>query len=81
MRLLGLVGLLAALVIVGLLAKTSLRGTRPVLPSAAVVVPGTPPAAPASSVRAQAQQMQQQVQQALDAAMQQSARSVPDDAR
>ncbi|HOB66033.1 hypothetical protein [Ottowia sp.] len=81
MRLLGLIGLLAAVVIVGLLAKTSLRGTRAEQPSAAAIVPGIAPATPASSVRAQAQQIQQQVQQALDAAMQQSARSVPDDAR
>lgn len=81
MRIFGLIGLLAALVVVGLLVKTQLRGTRAALPPEAAAVPGAAPAAPAPTVRAQAQQSQQQVKEALDAAMQQSTRSLPDDAK
>ena len=74
MRIFGLVGLLLALVIVGLLVKKQFTGiAAPALPA----VPGAAAAAPAGTVRDQSQQIQQQVKQALDAAMQQ--RPVPDD--
>ena len=74
MRSVGLIGLVLALVIVGVLVKRQLGS-----------VAGTP----ASDVRApssqpdqtlQPQEVQQQFKQSLDAAMQQ-ARPVPDDAR
>jgi hypothetical protein len=75
-RALGLVGLLLALVIVGLLVKKQLGGTaspaRPASSSAdsAVVAP-----APASDPR----QVQEQFKQSLDAAMQ--PRALPDEAK
>jgi hypothetical protein len=81
MRMVGLIGVLLALVIVGLLLSKQLRATRTALPDAVTAVPGAAPIAPASTVRAQALQTQQQVKEALDAAMQQSVRSLPDDAR
>ena len=70
MRMLGLVGLLVALVVVGLLARKQLGGVAaPVLPAAG---------AAAGEARApNPQQIQQQFKQSLDAAMQ--ARPVPDD--
>ena len=74
MRLFGWVGLLLALVIVGLLVKKQLAGVAaPVLPV------GTPAAAgaPAGDTRAQSHQIQQQIKQSLDAAVQ--ARPLPDD--
>ena len=69
MRVMGLLGLVLALVIVGLLVKKQMAATRAPLPSLA-------PAA----VRAQSQQVQQQVKEAMDAAMQQQ-RAMPDDAK
>jgi hypothetical protein len=73
MRIFGLIGLLLALVIVGVLFKkqfTSLAA--PNLPP----VPGTS-APPSGTVRDQSQQIQQQYKQAIDAAMQ--PRKMPDD--
>ena len=69
MRALGLVGLLLALVIVGVLVKKQLGGMAAV-----------PSAAPGQAPVAQPRQVEQQFKQALDAAMQQP-RPVPDDAR
>ncbi|RRH87308.1 hypothetical protein EH244_17590 [Variovorax beijingensis] len=77
MRMFGLVGLLLALVIAGVVAKKQMASVAaPALPS----VPGA--AAPASGEapadeRTQARQVQQQVKEALDAAAQ--ARKMPDD--
>jgi len=76
-RALGLVGLVLALVIVGLLVKKQLGGmASPALPAAsgadsAVVAP-----APASNPR----HVQEQFKQSLDAAMQQP-RALPDEAK
>ncbi|MGO4391649.1 hypothetical protein AB4Z46_09875 [Variovorax sp. M-6] len=73
MRALGLIGLLLALVIVGLLVKKQLGGVAaPVLPAGPAATAG----APAGDARAQSQQIQQQVKQSLDAAMQ--PRPMPD---
>ncbi|MBT2336803.1 hypothetical protein J7E49_23225 [Variovorax paradoxus] len=77
MRMFGLLGLMLALVIVGLIAKKQMTSAAaPALPT----VPGV--AAPASgeapaNARTQARQVQQQVKEALDAAAQ--ARKMPDD--
>jgi hypothetical protein len=77
MRMFGLLGLVLALVIVGLLAKKQLATTAApalsVVPGAASPAPGEAPA----NARAQVQQVQTQVNQALDAAAQ--ARKMPDD--
>jgi hypothetical protein len=74
MRMFGLVGLLVALVVVGLLVKKQLGGVAaPVLPAGTAATAG----APAGDARAQSQQIQQQFKQSLDAAMQ--ARPVPAD--
>ncbi|WPH23048.1 hypothetical protein [Variovorax paradoxus] len=64
MRMFGLVGLLLALVIAGVVAKKQLTS---------VAAPGEAPADP----RTQVQQVQKQVNEALDAAAQ--ARKMPDD--
>ena len=73
----GVVGLVVALAIVGVLAKKQLASTQAVVPS--LQVPGAAPVpAPTGSVREQSQQVQQQYKQALEAAMQQ-ARPLPDD--
>lgn len=73
MRTLGLVGLLLALLIVGLLVKKQLNGVAaPVLPAG----PAAAGKAPAGDARAQSQQIQQQIKQSLDAAMQ--PRPMPD---
>ncbi|MDM0071993.1 hypothetical protein [Variovorax sp. J31P207] len=70
MRMLGLVGLLVALVVVGLLARKQLGGVAaPVLPAGG--------AAAGEGRAPNPQQIQQQFKQSLDAAMQ--ARPVPDD--
>ena len=73
----GMVGLVVALAIVGVLAKKQLASTQAVVPSlqvpAAVPVP-----APTGTVREQSQQVQQQYQQALESALQQP-RPLPDD--
>ena len=78
MRVMGLLGLVLALVIVGLLVKKQMAATRAPLPSLAPVAsaPGAPPA----TVRQQSQQIQQQVKEAMDAAMQQQ-RAMPDEAK
>ena len=73
----GMVGLVVALAIVGVLAKKQLASTQAVVPS--LQVPGAAPVpAPTGTVREQSQQVQQQYKQALEAAMQQ-ARPLPDD--
>ena len=73
----GMVGLVVALAIVGVLAKKQLASTQAVVPS--LQVPGAAPvSAPTGSVREQSQQVQQQYKQALEAAMQQ-ARPMPDE--
>ena len=78
----GLVGLVVALAIVGVLAKKQLASTRTPVPSlqppAASSGAGTP--APTGTVREQSQQVQQQVKEAMDAAMQPQ-RAMPDDAK
>ncbi|MCR6476068.1 hypothetical protein NU688_07865 [Variovorax sp. ZS18.2.2] len=77
MRVFGLLGLVLALVIVGLIAKKQLTtAVAPVLPSVAGAAAPAPGAAPVD-VRTQSQQVQQQVKDALDAAAQ--ARKMPDD--
>ena len=73
MRVMGLLGLVLALVIVGLLVKKQMAAARAPLPSLA------PAASAPTTVRAQSQQVQQQVKEAMDAAMQQ--RAMPDDAK
>ncbi|MGJ7499558.1 hypothetical protein ACSFBF_04275 [Variovorax sp. ZT5P49] len=77
MRAFGLIGLVLALVIVGLVAKKQMTSmassTRPAVPGVAAPVAGEAPA----NVRDQAQQVQQQVKEALDAAA--KARQMPDD--
>ncbi|MET3440367.1 hypothetical protein ABIC94_001113 [Variovorax paradoxus] len=73
MRVFGLLGLVLALLIVGVIAKKQLTtAAAPALPS----VPGAASPVPADA-RTQAQQVQKQVQEALDAAAQ--ARKMPDD--
>ena len=73
----GMVGLVVALAIVGVLAKKQLVSTQAVVPS--LQVPGAALVlALTGSVREQSQQVQQQYKQALEAAMQQ-ARPLPDD--
>jgi hypothetical protein len=78
----GLVGLLVALAIAGVVVKKQLAATRQAVPALApaVALPdaaGTP-AAPAATVREQSQQVQQQFRQAVESGMQQ-ARPMPDD--
>ncbi len=73
MRIFGVVSLLIALVVVGLLAKKQLTGAPPNVAG----VPGAQPA-PGASPQVQSQQMQAQVKAAMDAAMQQK-RPEPDD--
>ena len=73
----GMVGVLVALAIVGVLAKKQLASTQAVVPS--LQVPGAAPVpAPTGSVREQSQQVQQQYKQALESALQQP-RPLPDD--
>lgn len=71
MRGLGLIGLVIALAIVALVAKKQFAGT-----AAPVSADGSTTQAP---VRDQARQVQDQYRQALDAAMRQSQRKMPDD--
>jgi hypothetical protein len=77
MRVFGLLGLVLAFVIVGLIARkqltTAAAPALPSMPGAASPVPGEAPA----DARTQAQQVQKQVKEALDAAAQ--ARKMPDD--
>lgn len=72
MRTLGLVGILAAVLIVGLLVKKQLGVNAPAAPGAAA----TPAAAATSNPR----QAQEQFKQSLDAAMQ-APRAMPDEAK
>ena len=73
----GMVGLVVALAIVGVLAKKQLASTQAVVPS--LQVPGAAPApTPTGTVREQSQQVQQQYKQALESALQQ-ARPLPED--
>lgn len=69
MRALGLIGLVLALVIVGVLVKKQMGG-----------MAGGAPAVDGRAPVSQPRQVQQQFQQSLDAAMQQP-RPVPDDAK
>jgi hypothetical protein len=74
MRTIGLIGLLLALVVVGVLVKKQLNVvTAPVLPAGMAVTGG----APAGDVRAQSQQIQQQIKQSIETA--QKPRPMPDD--
>lgn len=73
MRIFGVVSVLIALVVVGLLAKTQLTGA----PPSVAGVPGAQPV-PGASPQVQSQQIQAQVKAAMDAAMQQK-RPEPDD--
>ncbi|RST53989.1 hypothetical protein [Variovorax sp. DXTD-1] len=81
MRMFGLLGLVLALVIVGLLAKKQLATTAApavsAMPGAASPAPGEAPTNAPTNSRTQVQQVQTQVNQALDAAAQ--ARKMPDD--
>jgi hypothetical protein len=72
---LGLIGLVLALLIVGLVAKKQMSSAAaPVLPATPGVATGEPPA---GNARDQAQRVQQQVKDALDAAAR--TRQMPDD--
>ena len=74
-RVFGLIGLVLALAIVGLLVKKQLASTvNPALPS--VTGASMSPATPASNPR----QVQEQFKQSLDAAMQQP-RALPDESK
>lgn len=74
MRSLGLIGLVLALLVVGVLVKKQMDRSIALAP---VVAPAAH--APAPTVRAQSEQIQQQVRQQLDAAAQ--PRPMPDDAK
>ena len=67
----GLISLLLALAVVGLLVKKQMASTT-------VAVPGVPPTAAGTPVAVQSQQVQQQVKQAMEAAVQQP-RPMPDE--
>ncbi len=78
----GVLGLLIALAIVGVLAKKQLATTRQAVPALAVPAPAgadaaNTPSQPTGTVREQSQQIQQQYKNAVEGAMQQ-ARPVPD---
>lgn len=75
----GVLSLLVALAVVGILVKKQLPGVVPisVTPTEAGQA-AVPASAPGGNTRQQSQQIQQQVRQSLDAAMQQ-ARPVPED--
>jgi hypothetical protein len=74
MRVIGLIGLVLALLVVGVLAKKQLGAVAaPALPTG----PSAPAGAPAGDVRTQSRQLQEQIKQSLDAAQQR--RPVPDD--
>ena len=77
----GLVGLLIALALVGLLVKKQLAATQQAIPALqlpAVQGEAGPDAAPATTVKEQSRQIEQQYKQAIEGAMQKS-RPVPDD--
>ncbi|PJI97954.1 hypothetical protein CLU85_2755 [Acidovorax sp. 69] len=76
----GVVGLVVALAIVGLVAKKQLSATRTTVPALQTATGvGTPASAPTGTVREQSQQVQQQVKQQMEGLMQQ-ARPMPEDA-
>ncbi len=76
----GLVGLLVALAIVGVVVKKQLAATQQSVPALAVPAPpgGSASGAHAPTVREQSQQIQQQYKQAIEGAMQQP-RPMPED--
>jgi hypothetical protein len=78
----GLVGLLVALAIVGVLAKKQLAATRTPVPSLQppAVAGSAALSAPAGTVREQSQRVQQQVKQQVEGLMQQ-ARPMPEDTK
>lgn len=78
MRGLGLIGLVLALLVVGLVAKKQMGSVAgPVLPAATGVATGEAPPSNAGNAHDQAQRVQQQVKDALDAAA--KTRQMPDD--
>lgn len=82
MRIFTLLGLVLALVIVGLLVKQQLGATRATVP--ALQQPAADNAAteaPPATVRDQSRQIQQQYKEALDAALQQQQRAMPEEAQ
>lgn len=80
MRFLGLIGLVLALAVLGLLAKKQLGTGRAAVPAAAASAP-VEGASAAATVREQSQHIQQQYQQALQGVLQQQQRAMPDDAQ
>ena len=81
---LGIVSLLLALAVVGLLAKKQLASTRSAVPVLVQPAAGVPDAgtgaAPPANVRMQSQQVQQQYKQAVEGLVQHP-RPMPDDAQ
>lgn len=83
---LGIVSLLLALAVVGLLAKKQLASTRSAVPVLVQPAAGAPDAgtgtgaAPPANVRMQSQQVQQQYKQAVEGLVQHP-RPMPDDAQ
>ena len=73
----GLVGLLLALAIVGVVVKKQLDSTSQRVPALTPAVPGSAAPAPAATVREQSQQVQQ-YKQAVEGLMQQP-RPMPDE--
>ncbi|WP_431276515.1 hypothetical protein ACQ858_10205 [Variovorax ureilyticus] len=74
MRVVGLLGLVLALLVVGVLARKQLgAATTPALPAGA----SAPAGAPAGDVSTQGRQLQEQIKQSLEAAQQR--RPMPDD--
>ena len=73
----GLVGLVVALAVVGVLVKKQTSATRTPVPSLQTA-PGAVEAASAPTVRDQSQQIQQQVKQQVEGLLQQT-RPMPDD--
>ena len=78
----GLIGLLLALAIVGIVVKKQMAATKVVVP-AGISAPanGNASASAPGSVREQAQQIEQQYKQQLDAAMQQQQQRLERDAQ
>ena len=75
----GLVGLVVALVLVGLLVKKQLASTRVQVPALQTMPSASAPgSASPDTVRAQSQQIQRQVKQQVEELMQQ-ARPMPED--
>lgn len=77
----GLVGLLVALAVVGVLVKKQLGATSQIVPALQSPVPVNPDGAASAvdgTVKAQSQQIQQQYKQAVEATLQ-APRAMPDD--